>query len=51
MMVEIMMAMKLADANHWAVVAGTGVFISFQWWFLLQIGLQQSPTPHHVLLS
>lgn len=46
-----MMAMKLVDANHWAVVAGTGVFISFLWWFLLQIGLQQSPIPHHVLLS
>lgn len=46
-----MMAMKLVDANHWAVEAEMVVFISFQWWFLLQIGLQQSPIPHHALLS
>jgi len=51
MMVEIMMAMKLVGASRWAVVAEVGVFISFQWWFLLQIGPQQSPNPHHVLLS
>jgi len=51
MMVEIMMVMKHVVASHWEVVAEMGVFISFQWWFLLQIGLQQSPIPHHVLLS
>jgi hypothetical protein len=51
MMVEIMTAMKHVVVNHWAVVAGMGVFTSFQWWFLLQIDPQQSPIPPHALLS
>jgi hypothetical protein len=40
MMVEIMMAMKLVGVSPWEVVAGMGVFTSFQWWFLLQIDPQ-----------